>query len=73
MLSTALAYNLVSRDLTKSLARTAADPVIKREIAAYERAIGKVKSIDDFLENASRSASSSPCRSSSSTSWWRRS
>ncbi len=51
MLSTSLAYNLVSRDMTKSLARTAADPVIKREIAAYERAIGKVKSIDDFLEN----------------------
>ena len=68
MLSTSLSYNLVTGDLTKSLARTAADPAVKREIASYEKAIGKVKSIDDFLENASRSASSSPCRSRSCSS-----
>ncbi|KAA2237367.1 DUF1217 domain-containing protein [Salinarimonas soli] len=51
MLSTALAYNLVTRDLDKSLARTASDPAIKREITAYEKSIRSVKSIDDFLEN----------------------
>jgi hypothetical protein len=51
MLSTSLSYDMVSRDLKKSLAIVAQDPVAKREIAEYQKQIGKVKSIDDFLEN----------------------
>ncbi|WP_112664667.1 DUF1217 domain-containing protein [Microvirga flavescens] len=49
MLTTFTSYQLITKDLQKSLARTAADPVIARDTAYYRENIGKVKSIDDFL------------------------
>jgi hypothetical protein len=51
MLTTYTSYQLISRDLQKSLARTASDPIISRETEYYLENIVNVKSIDDFLGN----------------------
>lgn len=47
--STFTSYNLINRDLTKSLSQTSSDPVVKRETEYYLNNISKVKSIDDFI------------------------
>jgi Protein of unknown function (DUF1217) len=51
VLTTAATYRSIAGDLTKALARTAADPVVARETQYYLGHIGEVKSIDDFLGN----------------------
>lgn len=51
MLSTYASYNLLTKDLTKTLARTAKEPDVKRETDYYNAHIGNIKSIDDFLKN----------------------
>jgi hypothetical protein len=51
VLSTTFTYQLVAKDLTKSLARKATEPVVARETEYYRVNIGRVKSIDDFLKN----------------------
>src|SRR5262245_43561 len=51
MTSTYLAYRLLSQDFSKALARTAAKPDVARDEKYYEDNIGKVKSVDDFLND----------------------
>jgi hypothetical protein len=51
MTSTYLTYQRLTRDLSKSLAQTASKPDVAREREYYEANIGKVKSVDDFLNN----------------------
>ncbi|WAJ30200.1 DUF1217 domain-containing protein [Antarcticirhabdus aurantiaca] len=51
MQSTLLGYQLIARDFAASIARAEAEPVTKRETAYYEANIGKVKTLDDFLDN----------------------
>ncbi|HMB12137.1 DUF1217 domain-containing protein [Saliniramus sp.] len=51
MLSTPLAFNLVARDLPRSLERTAQEPMAARDIAYFEENIGKIRSIDDFMSD----------------------
>ncbi len=49
MLSTSLSYDVVSRDLKKTLSQVAKEPVTKREIDEYLKRIEKIKSIDAFF------------------------
>lgn len=51
MTSTYMSYKLLTKDLTKTLARTAAEPEIKREAEYYKANIGNIKSVDEFLKN----------------------
>ncbi|MBY0611508.1 MAG: DUF1217 domain-containing protein [Beijerinckiaceae bacterium] len=53
MSSTYTSYQLIAANLPKALARAAADPVAARETKFYLANIGKVKTVDDFL-NAPR-------------------
>ena len=50
-MTTYLDYQLITRDLNKSLDRTSKQVVVSRETQYYLDNIGKVKSIDDFLKN----------------------
>jgi len=49
MVTTYLNYNLINRDMAKSLKQVAADPIVSREVAYYKANIGKVKKADDLL------------------------
>ncbi len=49
--STYTSYNLITKDLTKSLARTAKEPDVKRETDYYKAHIGDIKSVDDLFKN----------------------
>ncbi len=51
MLSTYTSYNLIAKDLLKSLNRTAAETVNARDAAYYKENIGKVTSVDAFLDD----------------------
>src|SRR5262245_41840368 len=51
MVSTYLSYKLYSADLAKSMARVASDAQVKREAQYYRDNIGKVKSVDDLLND----------------------
>ncbi|MBR0556753.1 DUF1217 domain-containing protein [Ciceribacter sp. L1K23] len=51
MVSTYLSYNLVMRDLKSSLDRVESDSVVARESAYYEENIGKVTSLEEFLDD----------------------
>ncbi len=51
MLTTTASYRMLSSDMTKSLARTAASPNVERDSTYYLANITKVKSIKDFLAN----------------------
>lgn len=51
MVSTYLSYNLVTRDLSSSLNRVASDSQIARETAYFKENIGKVSSVDEFLDD----------------------
>ncbi|WP_370674119.1 DUF1217 domain-containing protein [Pleomorphomonas sp. PLEO] len=49
MLSTPLSYQMITRDMSATLKRTAAQPDVKRATEYYKENIGKVTSLDDFL------------------------
>ncbi len=51
MLTTLASYRLVSENLDRSLATTAAQPTVARQTEYYLENIESVKSIDDFLGN----------------------
>ena len=51
MLSTYTSYNLISRDLLTSLNRTANETTTAREAAYYKENIGRVESVDAFLDD----------------------
>lgn len=51
MVSTYLSYNLVNRDIKASLNRAASDPIVTRQTAYFKENIGKVKTVDEFLNN----------------------
>ena len=51
MITTMTAYQMVTRNLTQSLERTAAKPTVANETAYFEKNIGKVKSLDDFMKD----------------------
>ena len=51
MTSTYLTYQQLTQDLVRSLAQTATRPEVEREREYYEANIGKVTSVDDFLED----------------------
>lgn len=52
MVSTFLSYNIVSRDLQRSLDRVAKQTSVSKEAEYYKANIGKVKSVDDFMKDA---------------------
>ena len=49
MLSNTLSYQLYTRDMTRTLDRIAADPVVKREAEYYRTNIHSVSTIDEFM------------------------
>jgi len=51
MTSTYLSYRLYTADFAKSTQRTLADPTVAREAQYYRDNIGKVTSVDDFVNN----------------------
>ena len=51
MLSTYTSYNLIAKDMVKSLNRTATETANAREAAYYKENIGKVSSVDAFLDD----------------------
>ncbi len=51
MVSTFLSYDLVNRDLSTSLKRVANQSAVKREADYYEANIGKVKTVDQFMDD----------------------
>lgn len=51
MIPTMTAYQMVTRNLTKSLERTAAKPMVANDTAYFHKNIGKVKSLDDFMKD----------------------
>lgn len=51
MLSTSIRFNLVNRDLPASLDRIAADPIVARDAEYYRGNIGKVTSVDAFVDD----------------------
>lgn len=51
MISTMTAYQMVTRNMTKSLERTAARPMVASETAYFQKNIGKVKNLDDFMKD----------------------
>jgi hypothetical protein len=51
MSSTYIDYRVFTRDLTRTLKVTAAQPQVAREAEYYKANIGKVKTVDEFLKN----------------------
>ncbi|HEY4192733.1 MAG TPA: DUF1217 domain-containing protein [Mesorhizobium sp.] len=51
MLNTYTSYQLIARDIPKAIGQVESQPVVKRETDYYLANIGKVKSIDDFVNN----------------------
>ncbi|MEP9372703.1 DUF1217 domain-containing protein [Mesorhizobium sp. KR1-2] len=51
MLNTYTSYQLITRDIDKSLTRVQKQPVVDRETKYYLENITKVKSIDEFVKN----------------------
>lgn len=51
MVSTYLSYDLLNRDMTKSLSRIASQSTVERDAEYYKENIGKVKTVDEFLGN----------------------
>jgi hypothetical protein len=49
--STLVSYQLLTRDMSRTLKLTAAETNVSRETAYYNAHIGNVKSIDDFLKD----------------------
>ena len=51
MVSTYASYNSIVRNLRQSLTRVAQQPEVARNAAYYKENIGKIKTVDEFLEN----------------------
>ena len=51
MVSTFLSYNLINRDLRSNLERVASSNQVAREAQYYKDNIGKVKTVDEFVDN----------------------
>ncbi|OLP58704.1 hypothetical protein BJF93_17945 [Xaviernesmea oryzae] len=51
MVSTYLQYNLVTRDMKASINRIAGDTLVARDTAYYKENIGKVKTVDEFVND----------------------
>lgn len=51
MVSTYLSYDLVNRDLSASLKRVSNQSAVKREADYYEANIGKVSTVDEFMDD----------------------
>ncbi|MEH0071265.1 hypothetical protein V6L77_14490 [Pannonibacter sp. Pt2-lr] len=51
MISTLFQYQLVTRDLNRTLENTAKEPQVKRETEYYLKNIENIKTIDDFLKD----------------------
>lgn len=51
MLSTAMSFNLINRDMGKSLKQVGQQPEVKRESDYFLKTIGNIKSMDAFLAN----------------------
>jgi hypothetical protein len=51
MVSLITSYNRLSSNLETSIKRVSEQPVIKREAEYYQKNIGNIKSVDDFMEN----------------------
>lgn len=51
MVSTYLSYDLIVRDIKSTLKRTASDAQVERESAYYEKNIGKITTVDEFLDD----------------------
>lgn len=51
MTTTLISYQAVTRNITQSLARTAAKPDVAASAAYFENNIGKVKTLDDFMKD----------------------
>jgi poly-D-alanine transfer protein DltD len=51
MSSILTSYKIMTRDLPRTINRLSSEPQIAREVKNYREQIGKVKSIDDFLQN----------------------
>ncbi len=51
MVNTYTSYNLITRDMEKSIDRVEDQPVVKRDTEYYLANITKVKSIEDFMAN----------------------
>ncbi|MFB9950384.1 DUF1217 domain-containing protein [Rhizobium puerariae] len=51
MVSTYLSFDLVNRDLQKSLKQVANQTVVASDTKYYQENIGKVKTVDEFLDN----------------------
>lgn len=51
MISTFLGYQLYGNNISQSLARTAAEPVVSQAQAYYNANIGKVKTVGDLVNN----------------------
>lgn len=51
MINTYMSYNLITRDLGKSLDRVEKQPVVQRDTEYYLANIGKVRSIEEFVNN----------------------
>lgn len=51
MTTTMTSYQAVTRNLAQSLARTAARPMFANDTAYFEKNIGKVKNLDDFMKD----------------------
>lgn len=51
MLSTYLSFNLINRDMARSLDRIAADPIVSRDLTYFRENIGTVKTVDEFLDD----------------------
>lgn len=52
MINTFTSYNLISRDLPRSLERVRAQPMVQRETDYYLETIGKVTSIEEFVADS---------------------
>ncbi|WP_429931792.1 DUF1217 domain-containing protein [Agrobacterium vitis] len=51
MVSTYVGYDLVNRDMKASLKRVSQEPEVAREQKYYQENIGKVKTVDDFMND----------------------
>ncbi len=51
MVSTYLSYDLVTRDLSASLKRVSKESIVSREAEYYKENIGKVTSVDEFMDD----------------------
>lgn len=51
MPSTYINYNLVARDMSRSIERVAEDPIVERETEYFLKTVGTLKSVDDFMKD----------------------